>query len=187
MHKGTYLIAAVLFCTAALAACGASNSASPAPSPDSMATRFSQGSMDDPASQGSMDDPALQGSMDDPASQGSMDDPATQESMDAQAAQGESAYHKITASEAKAMMDQGGVTVVDVRREDEYAAGHIRGSVWLPYYEVKMKGKVLLPKNKNTVIYVYCASGKRSDMVCSLLADMGYTNVYNIGRYGDLI
>ena len=52
-----------------------------------------------------MDDPALQGSMDDPASQGSMDDPATQESMDAQAAQGESAYHKITASEAKAMMD----------------------------------------------------------------------------------
>ena len=36
MHKGTYLIAAVLFCTAALAACGASNSASPAPSPDSM-------------------------------------------------------------------------------------------------------------------------------------------------------
>ena len=85
MHKGTYLIAAVLFCTAALAACGASNSASPAPSQDSMATRFSQGSMDDPASQGSMDDPALQGSMDDPASQGSMDDPATQESMDAQA------------------------------------------------------------------------------------------------------
>ena len=111
MHKGTYLIAAVLFCTAALAACGASNSASPAPSPDSMATRFSQGSMDDPASQGSMDDPA------------------TQESMDAQAAQGESAYHKITASEAKAMMDQGSVTVVDVRREDEYAAGQDRKSV----------------------------------------------------------
>ena len=123
MHKGTYLIAAVLFCTAALAACGASNSASPAPSPDSMATRFSQGSMDDPA---------LQGSMDDPASQGSMDDPASQESMDAQAAQGESAYHKITASEAKAMMDQGGVTVVDVRREDEYAAGHIPGSILVP-------------------------------------------------------
>ena len=73
MHKGTYLITAVLFCTAALAACGASNSASPAPSPDSMATRFSQGSMDEPALQGSMDDPASQGSLDDPATQASMD------------------------------------------------------------------------------------------------------------------
>ena len=87
MHKGIYLIAAVLFCTAALAACGASNSASLAPSPDSMTTRVAQGSMD---GQDTLD------------GMGGQD---TQESMDGQTAQGESAYHKITASEAKAMMD----------------------------------------------------------------------------------
>ena len=55
MHKGTYLIAAVLFCTAALAACGASNSASLAPSPDSMTTWVAQGSMDGQDGMGGQD------------------------------------------------------------------------------------------------------------------------------------
>ena len=34
-------------------------------------------------------------------------------------------YKKISAEEAKEMMDAGGVTVVDVRRQDEYDEGHI--------------------------------------------------------------
>ena len=166
MHKGTYLIAAVLFCTAALAACGASNSASPAPSPDSMATRFSQGSMDDPASQGSMDDPA------------------TQESMDAQAAQGESAYHKITASEAKAMMDQGSVTVVDVRREDEYAAGHIPGSILVPNEGIRDTQPEELP-DSDAVLLIYCRTGVRSRQASDKLVEIGYQNVYDFGGIAD--
>lgn len=166
MHKGTYLIAAVLFCTAALAACGASNSASPAPSPDSMATRFSQGSMDDPASQGSMDDPA------------------SQESMDAQAAQGESAYHKITASEAKAMMDQGGVTVVDVRREDEYAAGHIPGSILVPNEGIRDTQPEELP-DLDGVLLIYCRTGVRSRQASDKLVEIGYQNVYDFGGIAD--
>ena len=166
MHKGTYLIAAVLFCTAALAACGASNSASPAPSPDSMATRFSQGSMDDPASQGSMDDPA------------------TQESMDAQAAQGESAYHKITASEAKAMMNQGGVTVVDVRREDEYAAGHIPGSILVPNEGIRDTQPEELP-DLDAVLLVHCRTGVRSKQASDKLLEIGYKNVYDFGGIVD--
>ena len=166
MHKGIYLIAAVLFCTAALAACGASNSASPAPSPDSMATRFSQGSMDDPASQGSMDDPA------------------TQESMDAQAAQGESAYHKITASEAKAMMNQGGVTVVDVRREDEYAAGHIPGSILVPNEGIRDTQPEELP-DLDAVLLVHCRTGVRSKQASDKLLEIGYKNVYDFGGIVD--
>ena len=184
MHKGTYLIAAVLFCTAAPAASGASNSATPAPSPDSMATRFSQGSMDDPASQGSMDDPALQGSMNDPASQGSMDDPATQESMDAQAAQGESAYHKITASEAKAMMDQGSVTVVDVRREDEYAAGHIPGSILVPNEGIRDTQPEELP-DLDAVLLIYCRTGVRSRQASDNVVEIEYQNVYDFGGIAD--
>ena len=44
----------------------------------------------------------------------------------------EQAYHKITAEEAKQMMDEGGVTVVDVRTEAEYKEGHIPGAVRCP-------------------------------------------------------
>lgn len=40
-------------------------------------------------------------------------------------------YQKIPAAEAKNMMDKGGVTVVDVRREEEYKTGHIPEAVLL--------------------------------------------------------
>ena len=148
MHKGTYLIAAVLFCTAALAACGASNSASLAPSPDSMTTWVAQGSLD------------------------------------GQTAQGESAYHKITASEAKAMMNQGGVTVVDVRREDEYAAGHIPGSILVPNEGIRDTQPEELP-DLDAVLLVHCRTGVRSKQASDKLLEIGYKNVYDFGGIVD--
>ena len=163
MHKGTYLIAAVLFCTAALAACGASNSASPAPSPDSMTTWVAQGSMDGQDGMGGQD---------------------TQESMDGQTAQGESAYHKITASEAKAMMNQGGVTVVDVRREDEYAAGHIPGSILVPNEGIRDTQPEELP-DLDAVLLVHCRTGVRSKQASDKLLEIGYKNVYDFGGIVD--
>ena len=163
MHKGTYLIAAVLFCTAALAACGASNSASPAPSPDSMTTWVAQGSMDGQDGMGGQD---------------------TQESMDGQTAQGESAYHKITASEAKAMMDQGSVTVVDVRREDEYAAGHIPGSILVPNEGIRDTQPEELP-DLDAVLLIYCRTGVRSRQASDKLVEIGYQNVYDFGGIAD--
>lgn len=166
MHKGIYLIAAVLFCTAALAACGASNSASLAPSPDSMTTRVAQGSMD---GQDTLD------------GMGGQD---TQESMDGQTAQGESAYHKITASEAKAMMNQGGVTVVDVRREDEYAAGHIPGSILVPNEGIRDTQPEELP-DLDAVLLIYCRTGVRSRQASDKLVEIGYQNVYDFGGIAD--
>lgn len=172
MHKGTYLIAAVLFCTAALAACSASNSASLAPSPDSMTTRVAQGSMDGQDTLGSMDGQDGMGGQD------------TQESMDGQTAQGESAYHKITASEAKAMMDQGGVTVVDVRREDEYAAGHIPGSILVPNEGIRDTQPEELP-DLDAVLLVHCRTGVRSKQASDKLLEIGYKNVYDFGGIVD--
>ena len=163
MHKGTYLIAAVLFCTAALAACGASNSASLAPSPDSMTTWVAQGSMGGQDGMGGQD---------------------TQESMDGQTAQGESAYHKITASEAKAMMNQGGVTVVDVRREDEYAAGHIPGSILVPNEGIRDTQPEELP-DLDAVLLVHCRTGVRSKQASDKLLEIGYKNVYDFGGIVD--
>ena len=54
------------------------------------------------------------------------------ESSLSQESAGETAYHKITAEEAKKMMDEGDVIVVDVRRADEYSAKHIPGAILVP-------------------------------------------------------
>lgn len=184
MHKGTYLIAAVLFCTAALAACGASNSASLAPSPDSMTTWVAQGNMDGQDAQEGMGGQDTLGSMDGQDAQDGMGGQDTQESMDGQTAQGESAYHKITASEAKAMMDQGGVTVVDVRREDEYAAGHIPGSILVPNEGIRDTQPEELP-DLDAVLLVHCRTGVRSKQASDKLLEIGYKNVYDFGGIVD--
>lgn len=43
-----------------------------------------------------------------------------------------SAYAKITPDEGTALMDEGGVTVVDVRTPQEYAEKHIPGALNIP-------------------------------------------------------
>jgi len=51
----------------------------------------------------------------------------------------EEAYHKITAEEAKQMMDEGNATVVDVRTAEEYAAGHIPDSILVPVESIALR------------------------------------------------
>lgn len=48
------------------------------------------------------------------------------------------AYKKISAAQAKAMMDSGDTYVLlDVRTEEELQERHIRGTILIPYTEVK--------------------------------------------------
>lgn len=184
MTKWTYLIAAAFICTAALTACSTSNSAGAAPGQGNMAAQGSQDSMDSNDSKGSMDAQASQDNMDAQASRGSMDAQASQGNMDAQTAQGESVYHKISAEEAKAMMDKGGVTVVDVRREDEYAAGHIPGSILVPNEGIRDTQPEELP-DLDAVLLVHCRTGVRSKQASDKLLEIGYKNVYDFGGIVD--
>lgn len=184
MTKWTYLIAAAFLCTAALTACSTSNNAGAAPGQDNMAAQGSQDSMDSNDSQGSMDAQASQDNMDAQASQGNMDAQTSQDNMDTQTTQGESVYHKISAEEAKAMMDKGGVTVVDVRRENEYAAGHIPGSILVPNEGIRDTQPEELP-DLDAVLLVHCRTGVRSKQASDKLLEIGYKNVYDFGGIVD--
>ena len=70
--------------------------------------------------------------------------------------------------------------VVDVRRSDEYAAGHIKGAVNIPLSRILTDSQNILP-DKNREIVVYCHSGERSKTACLELCNMGYKNVYDLG------
>lgn len=72
-----------------------------------------------------------------------------------------------------------GGTLLDVRTPPEYQQGHIPGSINLPL-QLLGNGQGL-PQNKETPLFVYCQSGARSGQAVRLLAQMGYTNVKNIG------
>jgi rhodanese-related sulfurtransferase len=89
-------------------------------------------------------------------------------------------YKKITPEEAIEMMEDGDVIILDVRTQEEYDTGYIRGAVLAPDYEIAEKIEELVP-DKDATILIYCRRGRRSENAAKELLEMGYTNVYDFG------
>ncbi len=93
----------------------------------------------------------------------------------------ESAFMKISAEEAKEIMDStADFVLIDVREEDEYAQGHIAGALLVPYGEIADRADSELV-DKDQTILVYCRSGRRSAIAAQTLAELGYTDVKDFG------
>lgn len=69
--------------------------------------------------------------------------------------------------------------LVDVRTAQEYREGHIPESKNVPLQQLDKI--VSVAKNKDIPLFVYCYSGSRSRRAASMLRQMGYANVNNIG------
>ena len=94
-------------------------------------------------------------------------------------------YVSITMEEAKNVFEtQGDYIILDVRREDEFAEGHIPGAINVPNEDIQDIAPSELP-DKNQTIYVYCRSGNRSKQAASKLVAMGYTNIIEFGGIMD--
>ena len=90
-------------------------------------------------------------------------------------------YTQISAAEAKEMMKtEKDYVIIDARTEDEFAEGHIEGAILIPEYEILAKAEAYIP-DKDTLVLVYCRSGRRSKIASENLIKLGYTNVYEFG------
>ena len=90
-------------------------------------------------------------------------------------------WQQIDQETAKRMMEaDDGHVVVDVRRQDEYDAGHIPGAILLPNESIGTDRPEELP-DLQQILLIYCRSGNRSKQAAQKLADMGYANIYEFG------
>ena len=90
-------------------------------------------------------------------------------------------YRRISASEAKAILDANASAILlDVRTESEFRSQRIPGAILLPYDEIAAKAPAMLP-DKNALILIYCRSGNRSRTAARALVSMGYTNTRDFG------
>lgn len=64
--------------------------------------------------------------------------------------------------------------LLDVRRPDEYAAGHLEGAHLLNWLDPESFRKDAASIGKGKTIYVYCRSGRRSNEAANYLAGKGY-------------
>ena len=90
-------------------------------------------------------------------------------------------YFSITMEQAmEAFSVEGSYVIVDVRRADEFAEGHIPGAINIANEDIVDSEPAELP-DKEQLIYVYCRSGNRSKQAAAKLAAMGYTNIVECG------
>lgn len=94
-------------------------------------------------------------------------------------------YINIKPAQAKKRLDgEKGIVLLDVRTQEEYNEGHLKGAVLIPVDILEAEVGKKLP-DKDAVIFVYCRSGHRSAVASGILVDLGYKNVYNLGGIRD--
>ena len=93
-----------------------------------------------------------------------------------------SRIEQIDPDDLAARLDGGdSVTVLDVRNAREFAAGHIPGSLHIPYGELADR---LEEVPNGSPIAAVCSGGKRSGLAASILQREGYEQVIHVGKGG---
>jgi len=91
---------------------------------------------------------------------------------------------RITQEEAMEWIAHQNVIILDVRNLDEFNMGHIPDAVSLPVDEIQNAAPRMIP-DKEQIILVYCQTGRRSANASAMLAEMGYTMVFDFGGIVD--
>ncbi len=88
-------------------------------------------------------------------------------------------FYRVDVAEAKAMMAQDDVVVIDVREPHEYSAGHVPSATLIPVNSVFARREEL-PKDKK-IVFV-CAVGQRSALAAEMAAAAGLPadHLYNL-------
>ena len=69
--------------------------------------------------------------------------------------------------------------LVDVREDNEFAAGHVKGAVHLSKGIIERDVEVKYP-DKSTKLILYCGGGFRSALAADNLRIMGYTDAISL-------
>ena len=77
--------------------------------------------------------------------------------------------------------------IIDVRSPLEFAAGHLKGAVNIPYDRIEQAIGSIEGLEKNSAILLYCLSGARSAFACQVLAQLGFTRAVNGGAMATLL
>ncbi|HJU55007.1 MAG TPA: rhodanese-like domain-containing protein [Pyrinomonadaceae bacterium] len=69
-------------------------------------------------------------------------------------AQSDDGVRRVTPAEARAAVEKGQAVIVDVRGEDSFKAGHVKGALWIPLNDIASRAGEL-PRGK--MIITYCS------------------------------
>lgn len=98
----------------------------------------------------------------------------------------------ITQDELMRIMGGDDVVIVDLRDHPELANGKVKGALHITRGMLEFRAQPGIPSHhpdltpEKTVV-LYCGSGGRAALAGQALLDMGYTDVRNLGGFGDWV
>jgi rhodanese-related sulfurtransferase len=86
-------------------------------------------------------------------------------------------FTRIDVHEAKEMIDNGDVQVIDSRELYEHAEGHVPGSLQIAHMATLPRASELA--TDKPILFI-CKSGQRSAVAAEFAASVGLTDLYNV-------
>ena len=87
------------------------------------------------------------------------------------------------AADAVREVDADEAVLLDVRTDEEFAAGHAPGAVHLPLARIEAGERP--PIGKDRRVFVYCRTGARAAAAVEILRKAGFADLTNIGGLAD--
>lgn len=94
-------------------------------------------------------------------------------------------YAIITPQQAKHIMETEECLILDVREEEEFILEHIEDAELLTLADISEETAAEVIPDKDTLLLVYCRTGKRAGAASHILAGLGYTRVFCFGGIND--
>lgn len=99
-------------------------------------------------------------------------------------------YNNIMAAEVRELLETvPNILIIDIRREDEFAEGHIEGALHMNKYGETFEAD-LAALDRTKPCLMYCARGNRSVSVFALMKKLRFQEVYHLADgfngYSDL-
>lgn len=91
----------------------------------------------------------------------------------------DSAVKVLSVDEYKTQIGKGKIQLVDVRTPNEYNSGHIKNAKNIDFFAASFESQ-FEKLDKEKPLYIYCRSGARSKKASNKLADMGFTEIYDL-------
>jgi rhodanese-related sulfurtransferase len=85
----------------------------------------------------------------------------------------------VSPAEADAVLEAGGVTLLDIRTAEEYATGHLAGARLVDFYSPDFTSR-LAALDRTARYVVYCRSGNRTAQALAVMEQLGFTSVVDI-------
>jgi rhodanese-related sulfurtransferase len=89
------------------------------------------------------------------------------------------ATKKVVPVEFSEVIAQPGVIILDVRTPEEFNAGHIANAININVADSNFSSEVS-KLDKNATVAVYCRSANRSAVATNEMAELGFTDMYDM-------